>query len=65
MQFLHPKSNKDASLVMIYARKDSKSLLEVKQPFIMFENDDFSKDMQNIYDKCNTHSIKVSIEEKI
>ncbi len=61
MQFLHPKANKEASLVMIYARKDSKSMLEVKSPFIMFENNDFSKNMQNIYDRCNTHSIKVEI----
>jgi len=65
MQFLHPKSTKEASLVMIYARKDSKSLLEVKEPFIMFENGDFTKNMQDIYDKCNTHSIKVDIKEKI
>ena len=61
MQFLHPKANKEASLVMIYARKDSKSMLEVKSPFIMFENNDFSKNMQDIYDRCNTHSIKVEI----
>jgi tRNA1(Val) A37 N6-methylase TrmN6 len=61
MQFLHPKANKEASLVMIYARKDSKSMLEVKSPFIMFENNNFSKNMQDIYDRCNTHSIKVEI----
>jgi tRNA1(Val) A37 N6-methylase TrmN6 len=63
MQFLHPKSTKEASLVMIYARKDSKSMLEVKEPFIMFEDGDFTKNMQDIYDKCNTHSIKVNIKE--
>jgi tRNA1(Val) A37 N6-methylase TrmN6 len=61
MQFLHPKANKEASLVMIYARKDSKSMLEVKSPFIMFENNGFSKNMQDIYNRCNTHSIKVEI----
>ena len=63
MQFLHPKSTKEASLVMIYARKDSKSMLQVKEPFIMFEDGNFTKNMQDIYDKCKTHSIKVNIKE--
>ena len=61
VQFLHPNINKDASLVMIYARKDSKSLVSIKKPFIMFKNDSFTKEMQDIYNKCNTQSIKVEL----
>jgi tRNA1(Val) A37 N6-methylase TrmN6 len=61
IQFLHPKIDKKGSLVMIYARKNSKSLLNIQNPFIMFDGDNFSKKMQDIYNKCNTHSIKVTI----
>jgi len=61
VQFLHPNINKDASLVMIYARKDSKSLVSIKKPFIMFKNDSFTKEMQDIYNKCKTQSIKVEL----
>ncbi len=61
LQFLHPDANKDASLVMIYAKKNSKNLLSIKSPFIMFKDKVFSNDMQKIYDKCSTHSIKVEI----
>jgi len=61
IQFLHPKVSKDASLVMIYARKNSKSLVNIKKPFIMFEGENFTSNMQDIYNRCNTHSIKVKI----
>jgi len=46
---------------MIYARKNSKTLMNVLNPFIMFENGEFSKKMKDIYKKCNTHSIKVEL----
>jgi len=62
MQFLHPKQTKDATLVMIYARKNSKSLLNVISPLIMFDDaSNFTTNVQNIYEKCATHSIKVDI----
>jgi tRNA1Val (adenine37-N6)-methyltransferase len=61
IQFLHPKINKDASLVMIYARKNSKSLMSIRHPFVMFKDNEFTKEMQDVYDKCNTHSIKVEL----
>lgn len=63
LQFVHPNKNKDASLVMIYARKNSKSLTKVLNPLIVFErSEEFSQNVQDIYNLCATHSIKVDFE---
>ncbi len=61
MQFVHPKQGKDATLVLIYARKNSKSLTKILSPLIVFENEDFTKEVQDIYKISSTHSIKVEI----
>ena len=62
IQFLHPKKDKKASLVMVYARKNSKSLMDILPPLIMFEDTELSNEVQEIYKKCNTHSIKVQLQ---
>jgi len=63
MQFLHPKASKEASLVMIYLRRNSKSKLKVLPPLIMFDDDHkFTNIVNNIYEKCATNSIKCEIE---
>lgn len=62
MQFLHPNSKKEATLVMIMGRKNSKSKLKIFPPLIMFqENGEFKSEIDQIYKKCNTHSIKCEI----
>jgi tRNA1Val (adenine37-N6)-methyltransferase len=61
MQFIHPKSDKEATLVMIYARKNSKSLMVVNPALIVFENESFTPYVQSIYAKTKTHSIKVEL----
>ena len=61
LQFVHPNKNKDASLVLVYARKNSKSLLKVLPPLFVFEDGEFTKEVEFIYKKSSTHSIKVEI----
>lgn len=61
IQFVHPKIDKDATLVLIYARKNSKSLTKILNPLIVFENDDFTSEVDEIYKKSSTYSIKVEI----
>jgi tRNA1(Val) A37 N6-methylase TrmN6 len=61
MQFVHPKLGKDATLVLIYARKNSKSLMRILSPLIVFDEKDFTKEVQGIYKVSSTHSIKVDI----
>lgn len=61
LQFVYPKKEKDATLVLVYARKNSKSLLRVIEPLTVFDGLEFTNDVQKIYEKSSTHSIKVKI----
>ena len=61
LQFVHPKKNKDATLVLVYARKNSKSLLKVMDSLVVFKNEEFTSEVQSIYKKSSTHSIKAQI----
>lgn len=61
VQFVHPKIDKKASLVMVHARNSSKSLMKVWPPFISFEDNEFSHQAQKIYKKASTQSIKCQI----
>jgi len=62
LQFVHPKASKDATLILVYARKNSKSLTKILKPLIVFDNLNFTDDVNKIYEKSSTHSIKVNIE---
>ena len=63
LQFVHPKLSKDATLILVYAKKNSKSLTKIFNPLIVFENNnDFTQEVQNIYEKSSTYSIKVDFE---
>lgn len=61
VQFVHPKVDRGASLVMIHARNGSKSLMKIWAPFISFDGDTFSHKAQAIYVKASTQSIKCQI----
>lgn len=61
VQFVHPKIDRSASLVMIHARNGSKSMMNVWPPFISFEGNEPSQKVQEIYKKANTQSIKCQI----
>ncbi len=61
VRFVHPKQHKDATLVMVYLRKNSKSLMNVLPPLIMFNNDQFTQEVLDIYSTTATHSIKCDI----
>ncbi len=63
LQFLHPKVDRKSTLVMVYGRKNSKSLLSILPPLIMFEGEKFTKEMEEIYKMCNTYSIKVDTKQ--
>lgn len=61
VQFVHPKIDKKASLVMLHVRNGSNSLMKVWEPFISFNGNDFSKKAQDIYKKASTQSIKCTL----
>jgi len=63
LQFVYPKAKKDASLVLVYAKKNSKSLLKILNPLIVFDkNLNFTKEVEEIYKNIKAHSIKVDFE---
>jgi len=61
VRFVHPNKTKDATLVMVYARKNSKSLMSIKPPLVMFDNQNYTQEVNNIYKLTSTHSIKCDI----
>jgi len=61
MQFVYPKKDKDATLILVYARKNSKSKTKVLPPLIVFENEEFTSEVNEIYKNTATHSIKVEM----
>lgn len=58
VQFVHSKADRPAVLVMIHARKNSRSLVTVRPPLITFEGDEFSLQAKAVYAKARTYSIK-------
>ncbi len=64
IQALHPNRKKEASLIMIALRKSSKTPLKILPPVVMFdESNEFQKEVQELYKRCNTHSIKCNKEK--
>lgn len=61
VQFVYPKKDKEATLVLIYARKNSKSLMRVMPALMVFDEENFTEEVQEIYKHSSTHSIKVEI----
>lgn len=59
IKFVHSKINKNSKLVLICARLNSKTQINIEAPLIMqINNNDFSDEMIKIYQKTNTYSIK-------
>ena len=61
VQFVHARSDKSASLVMIHARNGSKSMMKVQEPLITFEGDEYTLKTKEIYENANTESIKCQL----
>jgi len=59
LQFVHPFKDKDASLVLVYAKKSSNSFTRVLSPAIIYEGGDYSEYSLQMHEKASTHSIKV------
>ena len=58
VKFVYPKVGKDANLVMIRAKRHSKSMIKFHTPIFNFDGDDFSNEAKKVYNKANTLSIK-------
>ena len=61
VQFVHSKRDRKASIVLVHARKNSKSLMKVWPPFFAFEGDVYSPEAAAIYTKARTHTLRCQI----
>jgi len=60
LRFMYPRIKKNATLVLIRAKRHAKSMVTVHPPLIGFEGDNYSKEANEIYKKANTKSIKIN-----
>ena len=59
IRFMYPRINKNATLVMIRAKRHAKSMVCIHPPLIGFEGESYSKEAEEIYKKANTKSVKI------
>jgi tRNA1(Val) A37 N6-methylase TrmN6 len=61
VQFVHPKQDRAASLVLVHARNGSKSMVKVLEPLIHFDGEKPSQKVEKMYAKAATQSIKCQL----
>ena len=61
VRFVHPKKDKNASLVLVHARNGSKSMMKVWPPLIHFDGSELTQEAQEIYNNAKTESIKCQL----
>ncbi len=61
VQFVHSKADRNATLVLLHARKNSKSLMTIRPPLFAFDADEFSAKSAQVYRDARTHSIKCAL----
>ena len=61
VRFVHPKVDRTASLVMIHALNGSKAMVKVLPPLIHFYGSELTQEVEAIYKKAKTESIKCQL----
>ncbi|GAX87339.1 conserved hypothetical protein [Lebetimonas natsushimae] len=59
IRFMHPRINKNATLVLIRAKRHARSMVSVCSPLIGFEGENYSAEASEIYKKADTKSMKI------
>ena len=57
IRFVHSKLHHDASLILLRARKNSKTLCKIHPPLVMMHDNQFTQEAQAIFDKSQTKSL--------
>lgn len=59
IQFVHPKLDREAKLVMIATRNNSKSMTQILPPLVVFDEESCYREVaQEAFERANTYSIK-------
>ncbi len=61
VQFVHPKLDKGASLVLVHVRNSSLSMMNIWKPIITIDGDEFTKEVKIMNQKASTQSIKCQL----
>lgn len=62
VQFVHSKEDRPSHLVMVHAKKSSRSLAQVLPPLVMFDGEgNYTAQTAAIYEKAKAHSITCPI----
>jgi len=61
VRFVHPKVDRSASLVMIHARNGSKAMVKIHPPLIHFDDKNLTDEVEKMYAKAKTESIKCQL----
>jgi len=59
IRFMYPRLSKNATLVMLRAKRHAKSMVQVHPPLIGFVGDKYSEEADAIYKKAATKSVKI------
>lgn len=66
LRFIHALSHKEAKIALLYAKRGGgNSMLKILPPLLVQEKDQITTQTKEVYDLCNTHSIKVKIQNLI
>jgi tRNA1(Val) A37 N6-methylase TrmN6 len=59
LRFVHPKIDREAKLVIVAARMNSRSMTKVMPPFIVFDEESrYLPEAKRAFERAGTHSIK-------
>jgi len=61
IRFVHPKAEREATLVNVYAKKSSRSLCKIKEPLVVFDKDGYSQRALEAFEKADLYSIKCEL----
>jgi tRNA1(Val) A37 N6-methylase TrmN6 len=64
IRFVHSKIDREAKLVMVASRTNSKSMTKILPPLVVFdENSNYLDEAKEAFLKADTHSIKADLKE--
>jgi tRNA1(Val) A37 N6-methylase TrmN6 len=65
LRFVHSKKERDSKLVMILARANSKSMMKIMPPLIIFDTENsYENEAKKAFEKAGTNSIKGDLKDE-
>ncbi|MGP1449791.1 MAG: tRNA1(Val) (adenine(37)-N6)-methyltransferase [Wolinella sp.] len=61
VRFVHPRKDRESTLVMVQTRRESKAILRVLPPLFVFNDEEYSDETKEVFKRARTHSIKCQL----